>query len=103
MSGTPVEIPESACVIVREYVDVLLSEASIQVVVEDEVRVLERTGRVSKVPGVVIGLPAIADNDRNLGVDSAERSYRIRVPLLQSRRVVAWSWLVQELDTNEIW
>jgi hypothetical protein len=90
-------------VIVGEHVDVLLSKASVQVVIEDEVGVFERIGVVRKIPGVVFGLPTIADNDRNTGVDSAERSYRIRVPLLQFHGVLAWSRLVQEFDTNEIW
>lgn len=104
MSDVPVEIPEPARVVVREDVDVLLGEASVEVVVEDEVGVLKRAGCVGKVPGVIIGLPTIADNDRNTSVDCAERSYRIGVPVLQCGRVVvAWSWLVQKLDANEIW
>lgn len=89
--------------VVREDLDILLRETSVQVVVEDDMWVLERIGFVNEVPGEVVGLPTIADNDRKTGVDRAERSYRIRVPLLQFRRVAAWSRLVQELDTNEIW
>ncbi|KAH9917109.1 gamma DNA-directed DNA polymerase [Epithele typhae] len=95
-AGAPVA--QAAGVLGRGGTDVLVGEAAVEVVVERE----GGRARVLHERGVVVRLPAVADVQRQVGIDGAEGAEGGEVPVFEGVGVAIRVRFVEELDPDEV-